>query len=60
MTGMVISAVRDTITNSMLSRKLSASAQSSSACQIFRSRSNVTTGKASATRHSENSWLWSM
>ena len=44
MIGRVTSAVRDTTTKAMLTMKLAATAISSSACQIFLSRSSVTTG----------------
>ncbi len=43
-TGMVTSAVRDTMTNAMLTTKLSASATSNSAGQDFSARSSVMTG----------------
>ena len=60
MMGMVTSAVRDTTTNAILATKLSAIALSNSACMILFVRSRVTIGKASATAHRANSWLWSM
>ena len=44
MIGIVTSAVRDTMTNAMLTTKLSASAISNSAGRIFPARSRVTTG----------------
>ncbi len=57
MIGTVTSAVRETTTKAMLTRKLSDSAPNSSAGTIFCSRSNAITGKASTTAHSANSWL---
>ena len=44
MSGMVTSAVRETTTNAILAKKLNEMAISSSACQDFFSRNNVTTG----------------
>ena len=60
MIGIVTSAVRETTTNIMLSRKLNAMTANSAASQILFVRRNVMTGKASATAHSVNSWLWSI
>ncbi len=60
MIGIVTSAVREITTNIMLTRKLKAIAANSAASQNRFVRRNVMTGKASATAHSVNSWLWSI
>ena len=57
MIGIVTMAVRDTMTNAMLTMKPSEIAPSARACQILFIRSRLKIGYASATAHSANSWL---